>query len=202
MQLSWAHWRNFQSVQHYHQLCLNHCVSCWVFSSPSFCENQLPKRQGKSYSNPLKLKRAHDLLYVMNENVRLVKRWYVFSRSWAALWKNKPIIHSTALSSMYLGHAQYFSHGSLLELVHPECCTYSIIFGIKLKALCMTNSCPTIELQPQTIISESFKTTHSSQKHYMCKYTLQGEATQGRDRAREGNKKLEVVDVFTVQEWM
>jgi hypothetical protein len=34
----------------------------------------------------------------------------------------------------------------------------------------------------------------------MCKYTLQGEATQGRDRAREGNKKLEVVDVFTVQE--
>jgi hypothetical protein len=62
-----------QSIPHYCQLCLNHCMICWVFPWPNFEKIRLPnskrcsKKRGKSYTDPPKPKRTCNVLNLSNE---------------------------------------------------------------------------------------------------------------------------------------
>jgi hypothetical protein len=107
---------NSQSVPHYCQLCLNHCVICWVFSCPLFCEKlsskiqMVPKKQGKSYGNPLKPKRTWNVCNWSNKikKLRFIERQHDLTKSWVTLWKNESCIHSSALNSLHSEHLLFF----------------------------------------------------------------------------------------------
>jgi hypothetical protein len=82
------------------QLCLNHCVICWIFLCPSFCDNLPPPKQMVPKN---KVKAS---VFNWNNKAKiwdLLKRQPVFSRSWVALWEKWPSTLSTACVHLSMG---------------------------------------------------------------------------------------------------